>query len=110
MIIINSRILQLFLFFFLTFQIGYSQVDLVYTDLVWSDEFDVNGSVNSNNWFHQTQLPDGVSWFSGELQHYTDRIENSFVDAGMLNIVAKSEVYTDQGVTMRILQFRILTL
>ena len=43
MIIINSRILQFFLFFFLTFQIGYSQVDLVYTDLVWSDEFDVNG-------------------------------------------------------------------
>ncbi len=99
MIIINNRILQLFLGLFLTFQIGYSQVDVVYTDLVWSDEFDVNGPVNSNNWFHQTQLPAGGSWFSGELQHYTDRIENSFVDAGMLNIVAQSEVYTDQGVT-----------
>lgn len=99
MIIIKNKILQLFLGLFLTFQIGYSQVDVVYTDLVWSDEFDVNGPVNSNNWFHQTQLPAGVSWFSGELQHYTDRIENSFVDAGMLNIVAQSEVYTDQGVT-----------
>lgn len=99
MIIINNRILQLFLGLFLTFQIGYSQVDVVYTDLVWSDEFDVNGPVNSNNWFHQTQLPAGGSWFSGELQHYTNRIENSFVDAGMLNIVAQSEVYTDQGVT-----------
>lgn len=99
MIIIKNKILQLFLGLFLTFQIGYSQVDVVYTDLVWSDEFDVNGPVNSNNWFHQTQLPAGGSWFSGELQHYTDRIENSFVDAGMLNIVAQSEVYTDQGVT-----------
>jgi hypothetical protein len=36
---------------------GYSQVDVVYNDLVWSDEFDTDGAINSNNWFHQTQLP-----------------------------------------------------
>jgi len=25
--------------------------------LVWSDEFNINGSVDTNNWFHQTLLP-----------------------------------------------------
>lgn len=72
-------------------------IDVEYTDLVWADEFDVDGAIDSNNWFHQTILPNGVSWFNGELQHYTDRIDNSFVDQGFLNIVAKREDFTDQG-------------
>lgn len=50
--------------------ISFAQVDVVYNDLVWSDEFDVNGAVNATNWFHQTQLPAGGSWFNGEVQHY----------------------------------------
>ena len=37
--------------------------------LVWSDEFNGSGAVNSTNWFHQTQLPNGTSWYNGELQH-----------------------------------------
>lgn len=76
-----------------------AQVDVVYHDLVWSDEFDTNGSVNASNWFHQTQLPAGGSWFNGEVQHYTDQPANSFVDNGFLKIVAKKETFTDQGVT-----------
>lgn len=76
-----------------------NELDVIYTDLAWSDEFDVDGPVNSVNWFHQTQLPNGVSWFNGEVQHYTDRIENSFVEDGFLNISAIRETYTDQNVT-----------
>ncbi len=88
------------IFAFLLFsQFCFSQVDVVYNDLVWSDEFDTNGVVNPNNWFQQTQLPAGGSWFNGEVQHYTNKLTNSFVDAGFLNIVAKKETYTDQGVT-----------
>lgn len=71
----------------------------IYTDLVWADEFETDGPINSDNWFHQTILPNGNSWFNGELQHYTDRDENSFVEDGFLHIVAKNEVFTDQGVT-----------
>ncbi|MEQ9118010.1 family 16 glycosylhydrolase [Fulvivirga sp.] len=67
--------------------------------LVWADEFDAEGAVCSENWFHQTQLPAGGSWFNGELQHYTDRLDNSFVADGNLNIVAKKESFTDQGET-----------
>jgi len=95
----KNTLFKVLVILLLKIQFGYAQVDVVYSDLVWSDEFDVNGPVNSSNWFHQTQLPAGGSWFSGELQHYTNRIDNSYVDAGMLNIVAKSEVFTDQGVT-----------
>ncbi|WP_400078474.1 family 16 glycosylhydrolase [Winogradskyella sp. R77965] len=74
-------------------------LDIVYSDLVWSDEFDTNGAIDSNKWFHQTQLPAGGSWFNGEEQHYTNRIENSFVDNGFLNISAIKEPFTDQGQT-----------
>ena len=34
-----------------------SELDIIYEDLVWSDEFNTNGVIDSNNWFHQTQLP-----------------------------------------------------
>lgn len=93
--------------FILTAQIGFSQVDVVYTNLVWSDEFDTNGAVNSSKWHHQTQLPAGGSWFNGEVQHYTDQLTNSFVNAGFLNIVAKKEPYTSQGITKQYTSARL---
>ena len=70
-----------------------------YNSLVWSDEFDADGPIDDTKWFHQTQLPNGNSWYNGELQHYTDRIENSYVQNGHLYLVAKNETFTDQGVT-----------
>jgi len=73
--------------------------DPVYDHLVWSDEFDGSGAINSNNWFLQTQLIAGDSWANGEQQHYTNRVENSFRHNGSLKIVAKAELFTDQGVT-----------
>ena len=71
----------------------------VYDQLIWSDEFDTDGALDSSKWHHQTLFPVGSSWFSGEIQHYTDRIDNSYVQNGSLHIVAKKENYTDQGVT-----------
>jgi beta-glucanase (GH16 family) len=71
----------------------------IFDNLVWSDEFDTNGAVNSTKWHHQTQLPNGDSWFNGEIQHYTNRTVNSNVNNGILNIIAKKETYTSQGVT-----------
>ena len=73
--------------------------DTIAYTLVWQDEFDGNGVINSEKWFHQTQLPNGNSWFNNELQHYTDRLDNSYVSNGSLKIVAKKETYTDQGHT-----------
>ena len=91
--------LQLLIFFLLLTQHSFSQVDVVYNNLVWSDEFNINGPVDTSKWFHQTQLPNGIGWNNGEVQHYTNRISNSFVNAGILNIVAIKENFTDQGVT-----------
>lgn len=69
----------------------------VFDELVWSDEFENDGPVDASKWHHQTQLPNSFGWFNGELQHYTDRTDNSFVQAGELHIVAKRENFDDQG-------------
>lgn len=82
-------------------------IDIEYIDLVWADEFDTNGAISSTNWHHQTQLPSGGSWFNGEEQHYTNRIENSFVDNGFLNIVVIKEPFTDQGETKQYTSARL---
>ncbi len=84
-----------------------NELDVIYTDLVWADEFDTNGAIDSNNWFRQTQLPGGGSWFNGEVQHYTNRNENSFVYNGFLNIVAIKETFTDQGETKQYTSARL---
>lgn len=97
----------LFLFFMAMSLNTYSQVDIVYSDLVWSDEFNTNGAVNPSNWHHQTQLPAGGSWFNGEVQHYTNQIANSSVNAGFLNIKAIKDPFTDQGVTKQYTSARL---
>jgi hypothetical protein len=62
-----------------------------------------NGAVNSNNWHHQTELPAGGSWFNGEIQHYTNRIENSVASKTVyLKVIAKKETFTDQKCYKRI--------
>ncbi|MFT5242778.1 MAG: beta-glucanase (GH16 family) [Psychroserpens sp.] len=96
----------LFLFFLIS-QFCFAQVDVVYNDLVWSDEFETNGAINANNWFHQTQLPAGGGWYNNEVQHYTNLLTNSFVDSGLLKIVAKKENYTNQGVTKQYTSARL---
>jgi len=73
--------------------------DSIEYTLIWNDEFDGSGAIDPSKWFHQTQLPNGNSWFNNELQHYTNRLDNSYVSDGTLKIVAKKETYTDQGQT-----------
>jgi len=72
-----------------------------FNTLVWSDEFDGNGAIDNSKWFHQTFIPNGWGWYNGEVQHYTDREDNSYVQNGYMHIVAKQETYTDpiQGIT-----------
>lgn len=67
--------------------------------LVWADEFNGEGVVDNSKWFHQTLLPTGDSWFNGEIQHYTDRIENAYMEDGVLVLDAIRENFTDQGQT-----------
>lgn len=78
-----------------------------FSQLVWSDEFNGNGAISNVKWFHQTQLPFGGSWFNGELQHYTNRMVNSSMDGGNLNLIAKRENFTDQGQTKQFTSARL---
>lgn len=68
-------------------------------ELVWSDECDLAGAIDTEKWFHQTTLPNGTSWYNNEIQHYTNRVTNAFNDSGYMHIVAKKEEFTDQGQT-----------
>jgi beta-glucanase (GH16 family) len=53
--------------------------------LVWSDEFE-GATIDTNKWTHEVNCSGGGNQ---EQQCYTDSAENSFLDSGMLNIVAK---------------------
>ena len=86
---------------------GTVAVDPIYDTLIWSDEFDGEGAIDSSKWHHQTLLPNGSSWYNNEIQHYTDRIDNSNVSNGVLNIVGKKEVYSSQGVTKQYTSARL---
>ncbi|MEM9001210.1 MAG: glycoside hydrolase family 16 protein [Bacteroidota bacterium] len=74
-------------------------LDSKFDTLIWSDEFDGNGVIDPTKWFHQTQLPPHGEWWGGIIQHYTDRLENTYLSDGNLYIVAKKETFEDQGWT-----------
>lgn len=85
-------------------------IDVVYDVLAWSDDFDSGSTpqaINSSNWHHQTFGPNGGRWFNNEEQHYTDRIENSYVQNGNLYIMAKKENYPANGVTLNYTSARL---
>jgi beta-glucanase (GH16 family) len=86
---------------------GVVTADPAYNLLVWSDEFEVDGAIDSSKWHHQTLLPNGNSWYNNEIQHYTDRTANSYVHNGMMYIVGKKETYTDQGHTKQYTSARL---
>ena len=72
----------------------------VFNTLVWSDEFNYSGVVDSNKWHHQIiPIINGTDWANGELQHYTNQLSNSFVSNGSLKIKAIRENYTYNNVT-----------
>ena len=71
----------------------------VYDDyqLVWNDEFNYEGTPSSEKWHHQYIPLFNGGWANDEKQHYTARLDNSFVSEGTLKIVAKREDYTYEG-------------
>ena len=73
--------------------------DEKFTNLVFSDEFEYEGSLDDEKWHHQVIPPNNGSWFNGEMQHYTARTENSYVSNGTLKINAIKEQYTYNGST-----------
>ena len=64
-------------------------------NLAWSDEFD-GTELNLENWTHEIGAG---GWGNNELQHYTDRTENSSVADGRLTIEARKESFSGAGYT-----------
>jgi len=64
--------------------------------LVWSDEFN-EPQIDTTNWEHQV-FPGHASG-NNELQYYTDRPENSYIENGCLVIQALKENYKDHKYT-----------
>jgi len=81
---------------------GGSDDEPVFDNLVWSDEFDGQTGfvtdLDNSKWFKQIYpIIGGNSWANGEIQHYTDRLDNSYVSNGTLKILAKKETYSYNG-------------
>jgi len=72
--------------------------DPIYTNLVWSDEFETNGPPEVSKWNYD--IGTGSSgWGNNELQYYTDRTDNVVVEDGVLKIIARKENYGGSNYT-----------
>ena len=60
-----------------------------YTKLIWSDEFNYTGKLDSNKWQYEVRN----QWYNNEKQATTDRLDNAKVENGVLKITAKKESY-----------------
>lgn len=71
------------------------QPDETFETLVWSDEFDVDGSPDAEKWNYDLGdgCPNLCGWGNNEAQYYTDRPENVIVDNGVLKINLIKEDY-----------------
>lgn len=67
-------------------------------ELVWDEEFTTNGAPSSDNWSYDIGTGNG-GWGNGERQFYTDRLDNSVVEDGILKIIAKRESFGGEAFT-----------
>jgi beta-glucanase (GH16 family) len=62
-----------------------------YTNLVFSDEFNIDGAPDSTKWGYD--LGTGNGWGNNESQFYTNTANNVIVQGGNLKITAKKEIF-----------------
>lgn len=67
-----------------------------YTNLVWSDEFNIDGAPDSAKWGYDLGNGDN-GWGNGEKQNYTTSATNVIVQGGNLVITAKKEASGGQA-------------
>jgi beta-glucanase (GH16 family) len=79
------------------------------TNLVWQDEFSVDGGVDSNKWQYDIGTgPNSDGWGNNELEYYTNRPENVKVEDGILHIIARKENYLGRQYTSGRLTTKVL--
>lgn len=72
-------------------------LETIFDTLVWSDEFDTDGAPDPANWGYDLGNGDN-GWGNGEAQSYTDSPSNVVISEGNLNITARAEDPTGEGV------------
>ena len=79
-------------------------------NLVWNDEFDVDGLPDSNKWNYDT-WGNTNGWSNGELQYYSVAdLDNSQVSGGKLSLTARLETVTSStGHVFNYTSARLLT-
>ncbi len=78
------------------FLIFFTQIFPQNYKLVWSDEFN-DSTLNQANWTYEIGNNNG--WGNGELEYYTNRLQNCSEHNGILNITAQKESYYNYGYT-----------
>ncbi|MFW2377415.1 MAG: family 16 glycosylhydrolase [Cellulophaga baltica] len=73
-----------------------SSVDVTFTNLIWSDDFDVDGTPNAANWTYDIGAG---GWGNNESQYYTNSTNNAVVSDGTLKITAKAETFSGSNYT-----------
>jgi len=95
---LSSRLLTIILPAFFLLPIGLQAQNW---ELIWSDEFE-DTDLDESRWSYQygTGAYEGLSgWGNAELQYYTDRPQNVFVQDGKLHIVAREESHAGMDYT-----------
>ncbi|MEM6642262.1 MAG: glycoside hydrolase family 16 protein [Bacteroidota bacterium] len=75
-----------------------SQEVTTLNNLVWADEFNVDGAPDPQNWTYEIGTGQN-GWGNNELQYYTDRSENIKVENGFLVITAREESFQGSDYT-----------
>ncbi|MCT4624644.1 MAG: family 16 glycosylhydrolase [Schleiferiaceae bacterium] len=77
-----------------------NSLDVIYSNLVYADEFGYLGPIDTSAWFPEEVPPNPFGWFNNEKQHYTARTDNVYLSNGTLKIIAKKETYNAYGLTL----------
>jgi hypothetical protein len=75
-----------------------NNLETIYNDLIWEDNFDIDGAPNPENWTYD--IGTGANgWGNNESQYYTDLPSNVIVEDGNLKITARVESYMGSNYT-----------
>jgi len=75
-----------------------NDLESIYNDLVWEDDFNTDGAPNPANWTYDIGTGED-GWGNFEEQYYTDDANNVIVEGGNLKITARAEAFMGSNYT-----------
>ena len=87
---------RFYVFLFLALALSMHSAAAQNWQLVWADEFDVDGAPDPTKWTYDIG---GSGWGNNEWEYYTDRTENARAEGGHLIIEAREESFGGRDYT-----------